>query len=190
MIQIIKEAQAGSSEALEYILNKYKPLIMKSALEIYINGYELNDLFQIGSMALVKAVYKYDCSRSPAFMAYAKKSIKNSLNDELRKVLSKKNDKKFKCSLNKLNEDGLELLEVLASDVDLEAEIVLKEEIVILRQALATLLPKEKEIIDWFYFKQRTLKEYADIKGLKKTTAIKRKIRAVEKLKKYFLAKG
>ncbi|MBV7275710.1 sigma-70 family RNA polymerase sigma factor [Clostridium sp. PL3] len=186
LIETIKEAQAGNSRALEYILNKCKPLIMKSSLEIYIDGYETQDLAQIASIALIKAVNKYDCSRSPGFIAYAKKIIKNALNDELRRFLNKRNDKKFKCSLNKLNEDGIELLEILASDVNLEAEIILKEEIIILRKALFTLNPKELEIVDWFYFKQRSLKEYSEIKGLKKATAIKRKIRAIEKLKKYF----
>jgi RNA polymerase sigma factor (sigma-70 family) len=170
-------------------LHKYKALIAKNALQIYINGYDTGDLIQIANIALVNAVHKYDCSKSSPFMAYAKIAIKNSLYDELRKVLNKKNDEKFQFSLNRVNDEGIEFMESLVSDANVEDQILLKEEINILREAINTLSSDERELIDWYYFKQRSLKEYSDIKGVKNNVVIKRKSRIIEKLRKYFLIK-
>ncbi|KZL94069.1 sigma-70 family RNA polymerase sigma factor [Clostridium magnum] len=183
---LIKSAQAGDKKSLEQIIKMYKPFIIKKASQIYINGYEVEDLIQIGVMALMKAVNKYKVDRKVAFTTYAVTVIKNAFNEELRKVISKKWDEKFKCSLNNVNRDGLELMELLASDEDVEEEFILKEKITILKKALNQLTEDERELIDWFYFKNKPLKEYGIKKGINMNTLAKRKGRVLEKLKGYF----
>lgn len=165
----------------------YKPFIIKNAVQIYINGYEVEDLIQIGTMALIKAVNKYQLDRKIAFTTYAVTVIKNAFNEELRKVISKKWDEKFKCSLNSVNKDGMEFMEILASDEDIEEDIIFKEKITILKKALEQLTESEREIIHWFYFKDKPLKEYGIKKGINLNTLAKRKSRALDKLKKYFI---
>lgn len=157
-------------------------------MRIYIYGYEVEDLIQIGSIALINAVNKYDCDKNIPFTSYAKRAIQNSLNKELRKFVGKKDNEKFSCSLNSSNNHGIEIIEALVSEKNVEGTAILKEEIALLKVALNKLSSREKEIIDWFYFRQRTLKEYADLKGLKRTTVVKRKTRALEKLRKYFFS--
>ncbi|MBI6872719.1 sigma-70 family RNA polymerase sigma factor [Clostridium aciditolerans] len=164
----------------------YKPLIAKSAMRIYIYGYQAEDLIQIGGIALINAVNKYDCDKNIPFTSYAKKAIQNSFNKELRKVIGKKDNEKFSYSLNSLNKYGVEVIEALESEENVEETAILKEEIALLKVALNSLSPDEKEILDWFYFRQRTLKEYAEVKGLNRTTVVKRKTRAIEKLRKFF----
>lgn len=164
----------------------YKPLIAKNAMRIYIYGYEVEDLIQIENIALINAVNKYDCDKNIPFTSYAKRAIQNFLNDELRKFIGKKDNEKFSCSLNSLNKHGTEIIEALESEENVEDAVVLKEEIAMLRVALNKLSSEEKEILDWFYFRQRTLKEYAELKGLKRTAVVKRKTRAIEKLRKFF----
>jgi RNA polymerase sigma factor, sigma-70 family len=166
----------------------YKPFIIKNATQIYINGYEVEDLIQIGVMALIKAVNKYQLDRKVAFTTYAITVIKNAFNEELRKVISKKWDEKFKCSLNNVNRDGIEFMEILASDEDVEEDFILKEKVTSLKKALEQLTESEREIIDWFYFKDKPLKEYGLKKGINFNTLAKRKCRALEKLKRYFRA--
>jgi RNA polymerase sporulation-specific sigma factor len=168
----------------------YKPLIIKNAVRIYIKEQEVEDLVQIGAIALINAVHKYDCSKNVPFVSYAKTAIQNSFNGELRKVISKKDNEKFSCSLNSLTKEGIEIIEYLVSEENVEEAAILKEEISILGTALDMLSPKEKEIIYWFYFKQRTIKEYAELNGLNRTTVVKRKTRALEKLRKYFLVES
>lgn len=165
----------------------YKPSIIKNARRIYISGYEVEDLIQIGALAIIKAVKKYELGRKAAFTTYANTVIKNAFNEQLRKVLSKKLDENFKCSLNSLNKDGIEFIEILVSEDNVEEDAIAKEQIVILTKALETLSEGEREIIKWFYFENKPLKEYAGIKGITLNTAAKRKCRALEKLKSYFL---
>jgi RNA polymerase sigma factor, sigma-70 family len=166
----------------------YKPCIIKKARQIYINGYELEDLIQIGALALIKAAKKYQLGRKVAFTTYAVTVIRNSFNEELRKVLSKKLDENFKCSLNSLNKDGIEFIEVLVSDENVEADAISREQISVLAKALEKLSEDEREIIQWFYFENKPLKEYAKAKGIALNTAAKRKQRAIEKLKNYFFS--
>jgi len=164
----------------------YKPCIIKRANQIYINGYEIEDLVQIGALALINAVNKYQLGKKNAFTTYAVTVIKNAFNQELRKVLNKK-DEKFKCSLNSLNKDGIEIIEVLVSEENVEEETIYREKIAILTEALEKLSEDEREIIKWFYFDSKPLKEYALAKGIAFNTAVKRKQRALLKLKNYFV---
>lgn len=129
---------------------------------------------------------KYQLDRKGAFTTYAITVIKNAFNEELRKVISKKWDEKFKCSLNNVNRDGIAFIEILASDEDVEEDFILKEKVTILKKALEQLTESEREIIDWFYFKDKPLKEYGLKKGINLNTLAKRKCRALEKLKRYF----
>ena len=184
---LIMEAQKGNKDSLEKILNLYKPLIIKNARQIYINGYETEDLIQIGSLSLVKAVYKYQADRGANFTIFAAKVIKNAFNEELRKVISKKWDENFKCSLNSLNKDGIEFIEILHSPEDLEGTVLLKEEIAMLKKAINNLPEEEREIINWFYLNNKSLKEYAAKEDINVNTVVKRKGRALGKLKRYFL---
>lgn len=180
--------QNGDKKALEKIINMYKPFIVKNARQIYINGYEVEDLIQIGIMALLKSVNKYQLGRKVAFTTYAITVIKNAFNEELRKVISKKWDEKFKCSLNSLNENGIEFMEMLVSEEDVEEDTISKEQIIVLRKALEKLSEDEREIINWFYFKNKPLKEYAEAKRIRPNAAVKKKSRAIDKLKNHFLS--
>ncbi|SHH76865.1 sigma-70 family RNA polymerase sigma factor [Clostridium magnum] len=96
-------------------------------------------------------------------------------------------DENFRCSLNSLNKDGIEFIEILVSEDNVEEEAIAREQIVILAKALEKLFEGEREIIKWFYFENKPLKEYARVKGITLNTAAKRKCRALEKLKSYFV---
>lgn len=171
---------------MEEIIKMYRPFIVKKARQIYINGYELRDLIQIGVLALIKAVKKYQLGRKFAFTTYAGTAINNAFNQELRKVIDKKLDEKFKCSLNSLNKDGIEFIEILVSEENVEEDAIYKEKIIILGKALKKLSEEEREIIQWFYLYDKPLKEYASSKDISSNTAAKRKERAINKLKNYF----
>lgn len=183
---LILKAQNNDKNALEEIVKIYKPYIIKIARSIYINGYETEDLIQIGVIALIKAVKRFQLERGAVFTAFAVTVIKNAFNEELRKIIGKRWDKKFKCSLNNVTEEGKEFIEMLASEEDIEEEVVLKEQIILLRKVMSKLPEKDREIIQWFYFENRSLKEYSELKGISANLAAQRKGRAMEKLKRYF----
>lgn len=70
-MELIQEAQNGSKEAKD-ILVSYNIGLIKSVLRGFMNrGYERDDLFQIGSIGLLKAINKFDISFGVKFSTYA-----------------------------------------------------------------------------------------------------------------------
>ncbi len=70
-MELIEEAQKGSMEAKD-ILVSYNLGLIRSVLKGFINrGYDIEDLFQIGSIGLLKAIDKFDISYEVKFSTYA-----------------------------------------------------------------------------------------------------------------------
>lgn len=70
-MELIGEAQNGSAEAKEVLVSSNLGLI-RSVLKGFVNrGYETDDLFQIGSIGLLKAIEKFDTSYDVKFSTYA-----------------------------------------------------------------------------------------------------------------------
>lgn len=70
-IELIKKAQKGDMEAKDKLV-KHNIGLIKSVLRGFANrGYEIDDLFQIGSIGLLKAIDKFDTSFDVKFSTYA-----------------------------------------------------------------------------------------------------------------------
>src|SRR5690606_22799061 len=70
-MKFIKEAQKGSEEAKDILVNKNIGLV-RSVLKGFTNrGYDTEDLFQIGCIGLLKAIDKFDTSYNVKFSTYA-----------------------------------------------------------------------------------------------------------------------
>ena len=176
----ITEAKYGDKKALEEIITRYMPFVIKSAKSIYIRGYELSDLIQIGQVSIIKAVKLFDVNKSSGFTSYVTNAITKNFY-----TLIRSNVKKVSCcSLNAVNQEGYELIDSLPSEENLEEQYENKEEILLLRKALEKLSEKDRYIINWFYFKNKTLDQYAKEEGIGYRTAVDRKKRALENLKK------
>lgn len=72
----------------EQILAEYKPLVKKIALKIISKlppNIQLDDLLQVGMMALLEAAKNYDPTRGASFTTYAGIRIHGSIIDEIRR---------------------------------------------------------------------------------------------------------
>jgi RNA polymerase sporulation-specific sigma factor len=70
-MKLIRQAQEGSKEAKEILVSSNLGLI-RSVLKGFMNrGYEVDDLFQIGSIGLLKAIDKFDSTFDVRFSTYA-----------------------------------------------------------------------------------------------------------------------
>lgn len=165
---------------MEEIIKKYTPFVIKTARSIYVKGYDVEDLVQIGQASIMKAVNMYDTERENAFTTYVFNTIRRTLYLLIRSSVK---DAKC-CSLQSLNKEGCELIEVLACEDDIEENMIKKEEKAMLANALRKLNEQEKEIIYWFYFENRRLGDYANLKGICYKAAGDRKKKALMKLKK------
>ena len=77
--QLIERLRSGETQIMEYILDKYKPLVRKKANEMYLIGGETDDLIQEGMIGLFKAIRDYDAGREASFFHFAELCISRQL---------------------------------------------------------------------------------------------------------------
>ena len=92
---LITRAQNGDNEARERLVNCNLKLVFNLVQRFSNRGYELEDLFQIGTIGLVKAVDKFDLSYDVKFSTYAVPMIVG----EIRRFLRDDNSIKVSRSL-------------------------------------------------------------------------------------------
>ncbi len=83
-ITLIKQAHAGDKSAREQVINDNVGLVWCVVKRFTGRGTELEDLFQIGSIGLVKAVDKFDFSYDVKFSTYAVPMITGEIKRFLR----------------------------------------------------------------------------------------------------------
>ncbi len=69
--ELIKQSQAGDQSARDLIVQKNMRLVWSVVQRFLNRGYEPDDLFQIGSIGLLKSVDKFDLSYDVKFSTYA-----------------------------------------------------------------------------------------------------------------------
>ena len=69
--ELIKLAKSGNDEAMNKLVEVNTPLVSSICKKFMNRGYEYEDIFQIGSMGLVKAINNFDSSFNVKFTTYA-----------------------------------------------------------------------------------------------------------------------
>lgn len=69
--QLIERLRGGDAGVMDYILEKYKPLVRKKANAMFLIGGDTDDLIQEGMIGLFKAIRDYKKERSPSFFNFA-----------------------------------------------------------------------------------------------------------------------
>lgn len=177
----IVKAKQGDEAIMGEIVLQFTPFVVKSAKNIYIRGYEISDLIQIGRQSIIKAVKMYDMDKRNNFIGYVINAIKRNFYALIRDSVKKNSY----ISLNALNEEGFELIDMLVSEENIEEDFLRRQERTKLKEDLSRLPEKEREIIYWYYFENRSLKEYAELKAIGYRTALDRKSRALIKLRTF-----
>ncbi|WP_031515174.1 RNA polymerase sporulation sigma factor SigF [Desulfofalx alkaliphila] len=95
MRKLIKRAQSGDSEARDRLVNCNLKLVFNLVHRFQNRGYELEDLFQIGTIGLMKAIDKFDLTYDVKFSTYAVPMIVG----EIRRFLRDDNPVKVSRSL-------------------------------------------------------------------------------------------
>ena len=71
IISLIKKAQSGDKKAYEIILEKNKGLIWNIVNKFINRGTDKDDLFQLGSIGLIKCIKNFDLTYDVKFSTYA-----------------------------------------------------------------------------------------------------------------------
>lgn len=69
--QLIEKLREGDERLMDYILDKYKPLVRKKANALYLIGGDTDDLIQEGMIGLFKAIRDFDQNREASFFYFA-----------------------------------------------------------------------------------------------------------------------
>lgn len=210
---------------MEDLFKKHLPLV-HSLVRRYQGGYaDSEDLFQVGSIGLLKAIRNYDKTRGTAFSTYAVPVISGEIRSYLREQGTIKYSRSLKNqalrikrlqeelgkrlgrppTLNELEQAGgldreeiLMALDVLRTPLSLDAaepgetvkpaavpsqdEEVLDR--VALREALAGLPARERQVIICRFFQRRTQQETAEMLGISQVHVSRLEKKILEDLRK------
>jgi len=84
MLELIHKAQSGDKDASDQIIRENMGLVWSVAKKFSGRGYDLEDLFQIGSIGLLKCIQKFDTSYDVQFSTYAVPMIMGEIKRFLR----------------------------------------------------------------------------------------------------------
>ena len=135
-------------------------------------GVGIEDLVSIGTIGLIKAINTFRADKNIKLATYASRCIENEILMYIRKNAGVRSEVSIDEPLN-TDWDGNELLlsDVLGNEEDvIENEIERMEERRLIREAVASLEPREREIIELRYGmggrRELTQKEVADRLGI------------------------
>lgn len=72
---LLRQLRAGDTAIMDYVLDKYKPLVRKKANAMFLIGGDTDDLIQEGMIGLFKAIRDYREEREASFFHFAELCI-------------------------------------------------------------------------------------------------------------------
>lgn len=174
-----KEEETRCIESLAYdptsrdrLIEHNLRLVVYIAKKFESTGIGIEDLVSIGTLGLIKAINTFRSDKNIKLATYASRCIENEILMYIRKNSQLRGEVSIDEPLN-VDWDGNELLlsDVLGSDEDsISAELEQAEERRIIREAVASLGERERQIIEMRYGlfgrKEMTQKDVADRLGI------------------------
>lgn len=151
--ELIAALRGGEKRLMDYILNKYKPLVLRKANAMYLIGGDTEDLIQEGMIGLFKAIRDYREEKETSFFHFAELCI----NRQLYSAVEASNRKKhaplnsYVSFYSRSGEEGKPLAETLPTDdADNPEQLVIDQENVrlFLERARDSLSPMERVVLD------------------------------------------
>lgn len=116
MMKLLRAAREGDQEARERLINCNLKLIFNLVQRFAHRGYEIEDLFQIGTIGLIKAIDKFDFSYGVKFSTYAVPMIIGEIRRFLRDDHPVKVPRSYKELVYKVNRARDQLSATLGRD--------------------------------------------------------------------------
>jgi len=165
--EIIKAAQKGNEDAIEYLINQQMDIVYHKAKSFYINGYGKDDVIQEGRIGLYQAIKYYNIEGKSSFNSFCNLCVYRKLVSAIKRANRDKRlslnystsmDKPFNYS-NGANTTGRSLNDILPNEAEnVEDEVLSKEFFDLLFSDLKEILTD----LEWDVFKH-----YLDDKSYK-----------------------
>jgi RNA polymerase sigma-B factor len=139
-------------EARRRLIEAHLPLVRALASRFVRAGEQLEDLVQVGSVGLIKAVDRYDPRRGTSLTAYAVPTIVGEIRRHLRDGTQPLRVPRAQRGLGPVRSVPLEAAADLVRDTAAERRLELGEERLLLASGLRTLARRERRIVQLRYF--------------------------------------
>ncbi|MBO5371931.1 MAG: sigma-70 family RNA polymerase sigma factor [Lachnospiraceae bacterium] len=116
--ELIARINQKEEGIMDYILNKYKPLVRKHANALYLIGGDTDDLIQEGMIGLFKAIRDYQTDKEASFYHFAEMCIKRQMYTAIEASQRKKHAplNSYISIYDDSQEDGVVLANVLTGE--------------------------------------------------------------------------
>ncbi|MEG0772527.1 sigma-70 family RNA polymerase sigma factor [Clostridium sp.] len=176
---LVIRAKSGDKVALEELMNKFKFYIIKCSNNVYINGYEKDDLIQIGYISLINAVKNYELTKGN-FTSYVNAAIQYNFNYLIRG----KAKENYVQSLNTIISENVELGDIIGSEESFEEKLMKKDTLKLVLKCVDKLPKDLKDIINYCYINNKgSFAKYSIENNIKYSTLMKKKRLALEILR-------
>ncbi len=92
IVNLIKEAKNNNQNAMDELLQFFKPKVIAISREYFLAGADFDDLIQEGMIGLYKAINVYDEQKNAHFSAFASFVIHRQLQNAVKNANRKKNN--------------------------------------------------------------------------------------------------
>ena len=174
---LVTKCKNNDELSKEKLAEEFRPLIYNISKRTFIDGYNTHDIQQECYKSLFKCVSMYNLEKH-RFVAYATNAITNNINDLIKRIKNRSSTE----GNDALSLHGNVKENLLSQEISTEVLLCEKCDFEDLRQALKNLNEEEKELIDFVFFKNNTVQNYAILKNMCYSTAILRKKLALKKI--------
>jgi RNA polymerase sporulation-specific sigma factor len=191
--QTLEAMEQGDERAKQRLIEHNLRLVVYIARRFENTGVHLEDLISIGTIGLIKGINTYRLDKNIRLATYASRCIENEILMHIRKISGQKAEVSLDEPIN-MDYDGNELL--LSDILGTEEDMILRPleddvDLCLLRQALAQLPEREREIIYMRFGlegrKELTQKEIAQKMGISQSYISRLEKRIMQRLKKELL---
>ena len=205
-IALLKKAQAGDKQAREELINGNLRLVLSVIQRFTNRGENLDDLFQVGCIGLIKAIDNFDISQDVRFSTYGVPMIIG----EIRRYLRDNNSVRVSRSMRDIAYKAMQEKERLTAQNGKEPTVSLYEPVfsdggdtiyvmdqvgdknddknwldeIALKEAMNDLSDREKRIMGMRFFQGKTQMEVAAEIGISQAQVSRLEKCALDKIKK------
>ena len=153
--ELIEQLRLGDERIVDFILDKYKPLVRKKANTMYLIGGDTDDLIQEGMIGLFKAIRDYNKEKESSFFHFAELCISRQLYTVVEAYNRKKHAplNSYVSLYSGTNEDGVVLADSLTASVteDPEQLMIDQENMLLFLEKVKERLSKmEAQVLDYY----------------------------------------
>ena len=143
---LVKEAQKGSEEALESLLDQYGYLVRRLVRRFFLPGQEREDVVQEGLIGLLQGIRCYDSSRDPSLENHLSRCVRNQIVAALRKAGRRR--QRVLTDASSLDDGEKDSSHLASAAPNPEREVMMRMALQeALRDAIDSLSPHERHIL-------------------------------------------